>query len=322
MAERGYMDATRLILSFADLSKNDVAQAGGKGASLGELTRAGFPVPPGFVVAAEAFQTFLDECGLTQTISKTLATLSAEDAVDVSKAAEALQAFILNEELPKDLAHTIQKAHTDLGATFVAVRSSATAEDSAANSWAGELETYLNTTSATLLENVRKCWASLFTSRAVFYRLERGLGATDVSVAVVIQKMVASDAAGVAFSVHPVTKDVSTMVIEGGWGLGEAVVSGSITPDTYVVKKEDGSVLSESISEQTEWAVRGPEGGVRMEPVPMEKQSQRKLTPAQLQDLADVTKRIEEHYGKPMDIEWAIENNVLYLTQARPITAL
>jgi pyruvate,water dikinase len=209
-----------------------------------------------------------------------------------------------------------------LKAPLVAVRSSATAEDSSSASWAGELETYLNTTEKTLLLNVKKCWSSLFTPRAIFYRHEKKLLKTKVSVAVVIQQMVESEISGIAFTVHPVTQDKNQLIIEAGYGLGEAIVSGSITPDSYVLDKRDYSLIDVNIAEQTKKIIRGATGGVKWVSVVKKDQEKQKLNGKQIVELAKICHNIEKHYKFPCDIEWAYYQKKFYITQSRPITTL
>ncbi len=213
-----------LIRQFERIGKDDAAIAGGKGASLGEMTQAGIPVPPGFVILSASFEKFLEETDLTVEIDAILATVKHEQMHTVEHASERIQKLILEAAMPEDIKGEVMNAFSVLNTEFVAVRSSATAEDSASAAWAGQLDTYLNTTKEMLLEKVQECWASLFTPRAIFYRFEKGLQTDKISVAVVVQKMVNSDAAGIAFSVHPVTDDRNQLIIEAGFGLGEAVV--------------------------------------------------------------------------------------------------
>jgi len=238
MPEQHTGERFELTRTFDGLSSGDTDIAGGKGASLGEMTQAGIPVPPGFVVLTDAFERFLDETDLRQEVRALLAKVDDDAVHTAERASEQIQNLIKRAEMPEDIKTAIQKAFGELDATYVAVRSSATAEDGAENAWAGQLDSFLNTTDETLLENVKNCWASLFTPRAIFYRIEKGLKESHVSVAVVVQKMVESDNSGIAFSVHPVTEDYNQLIIEAGFGLGEAIVSGSITPDSYVVEKK------------------------------------------------------------------------------------
>ncbi len=195
-----------LLRDFKELGKVDVGLAGGKGASLGEMTQAGIPVPPGFVVLSGSFEKFIEEAGLVAEIDAILDSVNHEEMHTVENASEKIQALILGADMPKDIAIAIKSSFKKLGAKYVAVRSSATAEDSSSAAWAGQLDSFLNTTEAKLLENVKCCWASLFTPRAIFYRFEKGLHAQKISVAVVVQKMVESEISGIAFSVHPVTQ--------------------------------------------------------------------------------------------------------------------
>jgi len=205
----------------------------------------------------------------------------------------------------------------------VAVRSSATAEDSSSAAWAGQLDSFLNTTEKTLLANVQKCWASLFTPRAIFYRFEKGLHNNKISVAVVIQKMIESEVSGIAFSVHPVTQDHNQLIIEAGYGLGEAIVSGQITPDSYVIEKNPRRIIDRNVSTQERGIYRKPkEGGNEWQNIPQDKGKKQKLTDGQILELSELILKIENHYGTPQDIEWAYENNKFYITQSRPITTL
>ncbi len=309
-----------LIKSFKQLNKNNVAEAGGKGASLGEMTKAGIPVPPGFVVLASAFDRFLAETDLDSEIEAVLKKVNHKDINSVDKASNEIRAIIAAATMPKDLQSDILKNVRMLKAKFVAVRSSATAEDSKTASWAGELETYLNVTEKNVVAMVKKCWSSLFTPRAIFYRYEKKLHKKQVSVAVVIQTMVQSEVSGISFTVHPVTKDYNQMVLEAGLGLGEAIVSGSVTPDTYVVHKDDLSIVDINVSEQAFALVRGKTGGtIRTNSSKLKKQ---KLTGRQIVELAKICKNIEKHYKHPQDIEWAYAGGKFYITQSRPITTL
>src|SRR3989344_1509266 len=216
------MEITR---NFKKLNKGNVDLAGGKGASLGEMTQAGISVPQGFVVLSEAFEHFIEKTYLVAEIDAALHKVNHDDISTVEDASENIKALILKAEMPKEIEAEILKQFKALGAKFVAVRSSATSEDSSTAAWAGQLESYLNTTEDKVLENVKRCWASLFTPRAIFYRFEKKLHNVKVSVAVVIQKMVESEVSGIAFSVHPVTQDYNQLIIEAGFGLGEAIVS-------------------------------------------------------------------------------------------------
>jgi pyruvate,water dikinase len=308
--------------NFKQLSKNDVGIAGGKGASLGEMTQAKISVPPGFVVLAGAFERFLEETDLGTEIESRLKKVNYKDINSVDRASNEIRDLIHDEKFPKDIGDEILESFGKLGADYVAVRSSATAEDSSVASWAGELETYLNTTKKTLLENVKKCWSSLFTPRAIFYRFEKGLAKNKVSVAVVVQKMIQSEISGITFTAHPVTQDRNQMVLEAGYGLGEAIVGGLVTPDTYIVQKPELTISDINISEQSKMIIRAKNGGVEWKEVPKNKQGKQKLTGAQIIKLAELCVKIEKHYNFPQDIEWAMEKSKFYITQSRPITTL
>ena len=310
-----------MIKNLNNLSKTDIDIAGGKGASLGEMTRVGMAVPPGFVVLASAFDRFLEETNLSADIDKILKGVKIEDTKSIDKASNKIRALIWKVNFPNDIAEEIKKEFIKLQAPLVAVRSSATVEDSSTASWAGELESYLNTTEATLLDSVKKCWSSLFTPRAIFYRFENDLYNQKVSVAVVVQKMVQSEISGIAFTVHPVTENRDHMVIEAGYGLGEAIVGGMVTPDTYVISKKNKTILDKNISKQKMMIVRSPKG-TKEKVVPKIKQSEQKLADKKIFELAEICKNIEKHYKKPQDIEWALEKGKFYITQARPITTL
>jgi pyruvate,water dikinase len=311
-----------LVEDFKKIDKNDVNLAGGKGASLGEMTRAGIPVPPGFVILSTAFEKFLEKTDLNVEIDAALETVNHKEMHTVENASEKIQTLISSAEIPKDIAEEIQKFFKDLNTKYVAIRSSATAEDSASAAWAGQLESYLNTTEGNLLENVKKCWASLFTPRAIFYRFEKNLHKQAISVAVVVQKMVKSEMSGIAFSVHPVTKDFNQMIIEACFGLGEAIVSGQITPDSYVVEKNPRNILDVNVEKQGRGLFGVITGGNEWQEIKEPKASSQVLTKVQILELADVVLKIEKHYGKPQDIEWAFAENNFYILQSRPITTL
>jgi pyruvate,water dikinase len=320
---------SKFILPFAKISKRDVGVAGGKGASLGEMIKTKIPVPPGFIILADAFDYFMEETPRSPVaeteldIDAQLAKVNFDDTNSIDQASNVIRDIMNDTKMPKVLADEIKAEFKKLKAKYVAVRSSATAEDSSIASWAGELETYLNTTEKTLLKNVKQCWSSLFTPRAIFYRYEKNLIDQKVSVAVVIQKMVESEIAGVAFTVHPVTKDKNQMIIEAGYGLGESIVSGQITPDSYIVDKKDLSILDINVAEQKKMLVRkGAAGNNAWKEIPRAKQEAQALTGKQLTQLAKICLRIEKHYKKPQDIEWALARGRFYITQSRPITTL
>lgn len=321
------MNSIELVRNFSKLSRNDADLAGGKGASLGEMIQAGIPVPPGFVVLSAAFEQFIHETGLVHEIDSVLHKVNHKEIHTVEAASEAIRALILHAEMPEDIKGEIDASFKLLDTKYVAVRSSATAEDGMDHAWAGQLESYLNTTESDLLTKVKLCWSSLFTPRAIFYRFEKGLHATKISVAVVVQKMVESEISGIAFSVHPVTEDRNQLIIEAGFGLGEAIVSGSVTPDSYVVEKEPRNILDINVSTQERGLYRSEHahaehGNNEWVQIAEPKASSQVLTEAQILEFSEIILTIENHYGFPCDIEWAYETGKFYIVQSRPITTL
>ncbi|MDP2631176.1 MAG: PEP/pyruvate-binding domain-containing protein [Candidatus Uhrbacteria bacterium] len=312
----------KLTYPVSNLTKDDVAIAGGKGASLGEMTKAGISVPDGFIIIAGAFDQFLVSANISAEIESVLSSVDTTQVHTVDDASEKIRSLILNVAMPNDLIDEIKNEFNKLNAEFVAVRSSATAEDSATAAWAGQLETYLNATSEDLITNVQRCWASLFTPRAIFYRAEQGLSQEQVSVAVVVQKMIDSEISGVAFSVHPVTENVNQIIIEASYGLGEAVVSGQVTPDSYVVSKSDFKIVSKSVHVQDRALVRSVIGGNEWQKISGYKGNAQVLSDLQIAEVANTVIEIENHYGFPVDIEWTYAEDKLYILQSRPITTL
>lgn len=313
------MELTR---PFEKLSKEHALIAGGKGASLGEMTQNGIPVPPGFVVLSGSFEQFLKETDLAQEIDTILHRVDHKQIHTVESASEQIKALILSRQMPNDIALEIKKQFKKLGSEYVAVRSSATAEDGTDHAWAGQLESYLNTTEADLLDKVKHCWASLFTPRAIFYRFEKMLHSTKISVAVVVQKMIESEVSGIAFSVHPVTEDHNQLIIEAGFGLGEAIVSGSVTPNSYVVEKIPRRIIDINVSTQERGLYRVQSGGNEWKEITEPKASSQVLDEKRILDLSEIILNIENHYGFPCDIEWAYEAGKFYIVQSRPITTL
>lgn len=311
-----------LLRNFEQLNKNDVLLAGGKGTSLGEMIQAGISVPPGFVILSTAFEKFLEETDLNVEVDSILHSVNHKEIHTVENASEKIKALIFMAEIPKNIADEIQKFFKNLGTKYVAVRSSATAEDSATTAWAGQLESYLNTTEENLLENVKKCWASLFTPRAIFYRFEKELHKQKISVAVVIQKMVESEMSGIAFSVHPITQDKNQLIIEAGFGLGEAIVSGQITPDSYVIEKTERRILDKNINFQKKMLVVADGGGSKWQELTEKQGKQQVLSDSEILDLAKFITKIEGHFGFPVDVEWAKKADKFYALQSRPITTL
>ena len=306
---------------FRKLDRESVSQAGGKGAQLSEIFNAGIPVPEGFVVLTDSFDAFLGHHTLEDKIFDLIDACNPKKPATIKKASKSIQAMIMKGKMPLHIEQFVFKDFDKLKAEYVAVRSSATAEDASNASWAGELDTYTNITRKDLIENVKKCWASLFTERAIFYRIEKNMKHEHVSVAVVVQKMVQSEVSGVAFTVHPITQDRNKMVIEAGLGLGESVVAGKITPDNYIIDKKEGIIDEVTIGKQLTMISR-KQGKSLEYTVPLKDQEKQKLHGKHILELAKICMHIEKHYGHPQDIEWALEKNKLYIVQTRPITTL
>ncbi|MCC7559749.1 MAG: phosphoenolpyruvate synthase [Methanobacterium sp.] len=314
---------------FEELKKEDVDIAGGKGANLGELTQAGIPVPPGFVITSATYQRFMDESGITQEILDILDALDVNNNKELQKSAREIIKIITETPIPDEISSLIIEAYNALchrigkENAFVAVRSSATAEDLPEASFAGQQDTYLNVKGPEdLIKYVRKCWASLFGARAIFYREENNFDHSKVYIAVVVQEMVDAEKAGVMFTVHPSTGE-EKILIEGAWGLGEAVVSGTVTPDTYWLDKATGEILQQQISEKNIMFQKKSENGQTVQvPVPDDLKNKQVLDTAELTQLVELGKRIQGHYQFPQDTEWAIEDGKIYMLQSRPVTTL
>jgi len=314
------------VVDLADVSDSDLPLVGGKAGKLGEMIRQGLPVPPGFVVTTEAYQTFLDATILKEEIPGALATLDLERPESVDAVSRRIRDAFESTEFPDGLRATLEAAFAEYVARhdvrFSAVRSSATAEDLEGASFAGLQETYLNVKgSDEVLQAIRKCWGSLFTPRVLVYRAKKGFDHLSVRLAVLIQKMVDSVVSGILFTRDPNTGE-NHMIIEAGWGLGEAIVGGEVTPDHYVVDGATQRVVLKQISDQSFRLVRVEEGGNRKEDVPPEDRERQKLSDERIQRLASLARVIESHYRRPMDIEWCADLKSLYIVQARPVTTI
>src|SRR6266487_5121993 len=310
------------VLALDDPSAT-LERVGGKGASLARLAAAGLPVPPGFHITTAAYRCFVEENGLQELILDAVVQVVADQPATLVEASERIEKLFAQGRMPDALAEAISRAYAELGADLpVAVRSSATAEDLPQMSFAGQQETYLNMRGeAMVLSAVKRCWASLWTARAIGYRARNHIAPQDVSLAVVVQELVPADAAGILFTANPVTGARGQVMINAAWGLGEAIVGGQVTPDTIVVDRTSGKIIEQQISEKNLMTVRTPEG-TREEAVPQERRNRVALSPAQAAELARLGVQIEKLYGLPMDIEWALHEGRVFIVQARPITAL
>ncbi|MGC8601059.1 MAG: phosphoenolpyruvate synthase [Thermoprotei archaeon] len=323
-----------LLLWFDELGREDVGIVGGKSANLGEMTRelqkAGVPVPYGFSTTAKAYRYFLEYNHLNEKIDQVMAELKDPNDTDtLQKVGATIRSLIVNAQLPPDLASQVVEAYKKLSQlsgtdeAYVAVRSSATAEDLPDASFAGQQETYLNVKGEQeVLQKLKECYASLFTDRAIFYRAQKGFSQSAVSLAAAIQLMVFSKASGVMFTLDVSNGDTSIVLIEASYGLGEYVVQGTVTPDEYYVRKSDLEIIKKNINKKTKQLVRLPNGGTVEQEVPLELQDKPALTDEQIKTLASYGIAIEKHYGRPMDTEWALDErtNKLYIVQARPET--
>jgi pyruvate,water dikinase len=313
-------------LRLAEIRGDDVERVGGKAASLGELDGAGLPVPPAFVVTAETYRSFIETTGIDTALFEAV-DVDSDDSQALAAAAERAQELIQGAAVPPAVREDVLDAYDELaeagpgGDPDVAVRSSATAEDLPDASFAGQQDTYLNVSRADLLARVKDCWASLFTQRAIYYRNEQGFDHADVDIAVVVQEMVDAEKSGVLFTSHPSTGD-PTAIVEAAWGLGEAVVSGAVSPDNYVIDRETGEVDEVTVAEKRVMCVRGDDGETIERSVPEDKRERRVLSAAELSRLVELGERVETHYGSPQDVEWAIRDGELYLLQSRPLTTI
>jgi len=317
----------KAILWFNEVTKNDVSVVGGKGANLGEMTNADIPVPPGFIVTADAYFDFLKKSKLVDKIRHLLEPLDSNDSKQLQQTAAQVKQLILDAPMPPELAREIEQAYIKMGGGLVAVRSSATAEDLPEASFAGQQRTFLNVVGEKeVVAAVQECWASLFEPRAIFYRHQQGFDHFKVGIAVPVQKMVQSRASGVMFTIEPVTSDKSKIIIEAVYGLGEAIVSGEVTPDLYVVNKDSLEIITKKTARQESQLVKNPTAGAKetniWAPLPASTQSQPKLADSEIIKLAWVGKHIEDHYRFPQDIEWAKEDGEIYIVQTRPVTTI
>lgn len=317
-----------IVVPFAKIRRKDVPTVGGKGANLGEMTAAGLPVPPGFVLSIDAYRRFYESNELGPRVAAELNRIDADDPAALERTAASLREMILSGSVPEDLRAEIETAYASLSqdealSRRVAVRSSGTAEDTAQFSFAGMFESFLNVFGkGALIDAVKGCWASTFSARVLFYRVKQGLPA-EMPVAVIVQRMVNSEKSGVMFTSDPATRDSSRMVIEAAWGLGESVVQGSVTPDRHVIDKQTLAIISTNISEKEfllTWDARNQKTiSVDLEGDPRAKAPV--LTPGELETLGSLARRAEQHYAAPQDLEFAIEGSEIYLTQSRPITS-
>ena len=303
-------------------------QVGGKGASLSELMSGGFLVPAGFCVTADGYRYFAEEAGLGREVEAALAGADLGSLASVREAAERVSSLVAAAPLPDDLREQIAEAYDELvetmGGPASAVRSSSVSEDGASASFAGLYETYLNIRGiSNVLESVGRCYASLWSERAVRYRSSHGAGGPDEAMAVVVMGLVESETSGIAFTAHPVTGDRNQVVINASWGLGEAIVSGRVTPDSFVVHKHTGKLVEREIYPKEIEVWLHPEGGGTLErKLSSDRAKAASLSDDQAREIAQVAAQVETHYGSPQDIEWGMAGGRIFVLQSRPITTL
>lgn len=309
-------------LLFSNYLATNSSFSGGKGSSLTKMTQFGIPVPPGFVISTDVFTEFIVQNNLQKIIEEKLVNLNTENSSELEKVSLEIQTLIKNSKLNLEIETEIIDAFQDLKSEFVAVRSSASSEDGAESSFAGQLESYLNTTKESLIQNVLNCFASLFSPRCLVYQKEKDFDIGANKVAVVVQNMIQSEVSGVAFTVHPVTNKLNQIYIEAGFGLGEAIVGGYITPDGYLVQKENLEILETNLETQEKGLFKNQNGQNEWLEIKNEIRNKQKLNQNQIQELAKICLQIENYYGFPCDIEWCLFQNQFYIVQSRPVTTL
>lgn len=315
---------TPLILPFTDIRAADLPLVGGKGANLGEMAHAGFPVPPGFCLTTAAFQQFITACPNAVGLYALLDTVAADDVETARQVGQRVRQSLLNTPMPPAIGQAVEQQWQQLGTDQAyAVRSSATAEDLPGASFAGQQDTYLNIQGkADLLDAVRRCWVSLFTDRAILYRVQNQFPHRDVQLSVVVQQMVPAEKSGILFTADPLTGHRHTISIDASFGLGEALVSGLVSPDAYRVDKRNNTIIDHQIADKQVAIFPEKDGGTRQEVLSDGQRTQTVLTDPQILALAAMGQQVEDHYRSPQDIEWARADGKFYLLQARPITSL
>jgi pyruvate,water dikinase len=322
----------KYVCFFNESGATESALVGGKGTNLGKMARAGFPVPPGFCISTDAYRYLIEVTGLGPIIARLIAGIDFQETAVVEEKASHIRELISQQPIPLHIATEIQAAYDQLGTIIgeapsqmlpVAVRSSATAEDITDASFAGQQDTYLNVRGQqSVLEHVRRCWASLWTARAISYRHKQGFDQQQVYLAVVVQSMIDPETSGIAFTANPISGNRDECVINASWGLGEAIVSGLASPDTYVVRKVDGRISQKHIAYKEQMITPGLEGGAVKVETAAHLRDIPALSDRQVAELTALASRIEAYYGTPQDIEWANLNGRWYILQSRPITTL
>ena len=325
---------SKYVIWFKDLQKDDLPIAGGKGLNLGIMYNLGLPVPGGFAVTTQAYKEYLERTKLREKIAPLLQGLNVEDTDTLQKKAEQVQQLILKTPIPDDIAEEIRLNYELLGAerkkaaelvdakdVFVAVRSSASAEDLPTASFAGQQATFLNVKGKDqAVAAVLACWASLFTARAIYYRTKHGFEHMKVFISAIVQKMVNAEQSGVMFTINPATNHADEMVIEAIYGLGELIVGGEVNPDLYIVDKKTRDIKKIEVRKKDFGLFRNEWGKNEKKEIPKELQARQVIPDTIIQELARLGKKLEEHYGKPQDVEWAGEKRQVYIVQTRAVT--
>jgi len=317
------MDETPNILWLTEIRNTDIPSVGGKGASLGEMTHVGLPVPQAFVVTAQAFRRFLQLTNLEDAIFSILEAIDVDDNDVLNATSDKVKVMVETADMPDVIRKEIVEAYQKMGGdTVVAVRSSATAEDLPDASFAGQQDTYLNILGEEdVIDAVQRCWASLYTARAIYYRAKNGFDDRSVNIAVVVQQLVFSEKAGVMFSSHPVS-GAKTVIIEGSWGLGEAIVSGTVSPDNYVYDRQTKKVVNKTVAIKSVEIIPDGNKGTKISEIPADRQTAQVLSDEEIAALAEFAVKSEEHYENPQDMEWGMVGGKIYILQSRPITTI
>jgi len=314
--------AEKFIVSLPELALADVPRAGGKAACLGELIRAGLPVPPGFCITTAAYRRFVAHASLAERLEALLAKAPPSNPDALEKVALEVRSSFVAAAIPVEVSQAIERAYRQMGAPAVAVRSSATVEDQPEASFAGQHETFLNVNGlAEVLRHVQLCWASLWTARAIRYRHRLGINPRRAAMAVVVQELVSAEVSGVMFTINPNTGDRTESVINASFGLGEPIVSGLVTPDTYIVDRATLSTKQVVLGAKEVMVVPAEGGGTALMACPQGRRGERALDEPMVHQVAALGLRAEAHFGRPQDIEWACAGGKCVLLQSRPVTA-
>lgn len=311
------------IKDFQEIRKNDKSLIGGKAYSIGVLSKMDkIRMPPGFVILSTVFEELVRKIELEKEINALANIINCKEIEKINNISKKIELKIINSKIPKNIYMEIERSLNKFNFHHMAVRSSGTLEDSQTAAWAGQLESYLNTTKENLLKNIKKCWTSLYSPRAIFYQRNKGLNKQKKSIAVIVQKMIKSEKSGVSFSVNPITNNKNEIIIDAGLGLGEAIVSGKVSPDNYVIEKKSQQIINKSIKNQKQMLSFSQEGKIEWKDLSQEFSEKQVLSDKEILALSGAIIYIENQIGFPCDVEWAIEKENIYILQARPITTL